>query len=51
MLARTDTDLFLLTSNHGGDQMHYGFQYGIIPIQDYLDSNAAALRQVTVLTG
>lgn len=51
VLARTDTDLFLLTSNHGGDQMHYGFQYGIIPIQDYLDSNAAALRQVTVLTG
>ena len=31
VLARTDTDLFLLTSNHGGDQMHYGFQYGIIP--------------------
>ena len=51
VLARTDTDLFLLTSNYGGDQMHYGFQYGIIPIQDYLDSNAAALRQVTVLTG
>lgn len=48
-LASTDTDVFLITNTQGGDNLHYGYTFGLMPITDYIHSNAEALRPVTMM--
>lgn len=46
MLAQTDSEILLVTDSETSNYPHYGMEYSVIGKEDYLHSNASALRRV-----